>query len=104
MARSRYQDNERERRLKLLLELLDDGTMTNCQTLAYKLGVSVRVAYRYIGMLRKQGHDIRGLHGHGGGVQLHKKKVPVAIRRLIEEVSVDEPVGGYNRTYHRHNR
>lgn len=30
----------------------------------------------------------------------------VALKRLIEEVRVgkDEPRGGYNRTYHRHNR
>ena len=28
----------------------------------------------------------------------------VAIQRLIDEVGVDKPATGYNRTYHRHNR
>lgn len=106
MARSRPQEIERDRKLALVLSMLNDGQMVPSWKIANKLGVSLRSVHRYVDCLRQTGFDIDGCKGHGGGLVIlgRKRKVPVAIQRIIDEVTIDEPVGGYNRTYHRHNR
>ena len=93
----------RAARLEAILRYLEDHGSLTTMWLANKLAVSERGIHRDLALLRDYGYRIDGSAGHGGGVML-RKTTPVAIQRLIEEVSVAEPTGGYNRTYHRHNR
>jgi len=104
MARSNAQTKAKQAAMQQVVDILRANypKMTTSYWLENKLETSQRCIHRYIRDLRKQGLVIDAFPGRGGGFVLRTKSV--AIERLIKEVAVDAPVGGYNRTYHRHNR
>lgn len=104
MTRLHPQTQPRKAAMQRVLEILRANypKMTTSYWLANKIEASERCVHRYIRDLRKQGIIIDAYTGRGGGFVLRIKSV--AIERLVKEVTVESPVSGYNRTYHRHNR
>ena len=78
MARSHAQTVERDRKLAIVLSMLNNGDLVPTWKIANKLGVGLRSVHRYIDYLRKSGFPIGGCKGHGGGVILFKSKRRVA--------------------------
>jgi predicted DNA-binding transcriptional regulator YafY len=78
MARSNYQERERERKLALVMERLEQGDLIPSWVLGKLIQSQLRTVHRYIAILRQRGVSIGGCRGHGGGVILLKPKRKVA--------------------------
>lgn len=74
MARSNLQDVERDRKLGIVMRMLETGNLIPMWKIARELGVAPRSVNRYIARLRQTGLDIGGVSGHGGGIVLRKRK------------------------------
>jgi tetratricopeptide (TPR) repeat protein len=74
-----------ETRLGELLRYLDGcSTPVAVSDLATRFGVTVRTILRDVENLRKQGHEISGARGRGGGISLvHRSETPPSLSLLV---------------------
>lgn len=78
MGRNKKQEDERKRKLAVVMQMLDTGKLVPMWKMARELEVSPRSVNRYVASLRQMGLDIGGMSGHGGGLVLRKHSRRVA--------------------------
>lgn len=71
---SRTQSAERDRKLAIVMWMLNTGNLIPMWKIARELNVSGRSVNRYVARLRQSGLDIGSITGHGGGIVLRKRK------------------------------